>query len=136
MFETIEISPYIMIGVGALLMAAELAFFSFYLLFFGLGFVIVGVVNFWLPSAWYHQIWHMLFVSLALLFFFRSWLLRKFGRSQGFKEDFLDEEGLGVVREGMIYYKGTLWHYDGDEIEEGRKVKVLKTRGNHVILDI
>ena len=49
------ISPFIMLGVGALLMAAELIAFSFYLLFFGLGFIVVGALNFGLNFATLRQ---------------------------------------------------------------------------------
>ena len=128
------ISPFIMLGVGALLMAAELIAFSFYLLFFGLGFIVVGALNFGLNFAWQYQILAALSISLISLFSFRGLLVRKFSKKSEIKEDFLDERGVGVAREGMIYYKGTMWHYDGDKIAEGERVEIKGTRGNRVIL--
>lgn len=97
-----------MLGIGALLMAAELIAFSFYLLFFGLGFIVVGALNFGLNFAWQYQILAALGVSLISLFSFRGLLVRKFSKKSEIKEDFLDERGVGVAREGMIYYKGTM----------------------------
>ncbi len=35
----------------------------------------------------------------------------------------------------MIYYKGALWRYDGDELEEGVKVKVRGTIKDTAILE-
>ena len=50
------------------------------------------------------------------------------------KDDFLNESGEGEIREGMVYFKGTLWRYDGD-LAEGSKVRVRGTKGNKVVLE-
>jgi len=34
----------------------------------------------------------------------------------------------------VVYFKGTLWRYDGD-LAEGSKVRVLGTKGNKVVLE-
>lgn len=130
------IDPYVMLAIGALLIVAELLSLSFFLFFFGLGFLIIGVANFWLPGHWYHQILFVLFVSLVLLFFLKKPLRERFGRKkEKFSKDSSDDGSIGIVRGGMIYYKGALWRYDGDELEEGVKVKVRGTIKDTAILE-
>ncbi|MBR8464378.1 NfeD family protein [Campylobacter sp. faydin G-24] len=122
------IDAYFMLAIGVVLMVMELALFSFYLLFFGLGFFIVGVLNFIIPFSWQFQILVSLAISLVLLVLFKNRLRIKFDKKT-IKEDFLDVEGIGVIKGDMLYYKGTFWHYDGDFKDE-EQVKVLKTSGN------
>ena len=98
------ISPFIMIAIGVVLCITEFIFFSFYLLFFGIAFIVVGAINFGFSFAWSY-----------------------------FNEEFLDEAGVGEIRENMVYFKGTLWKYDGN-LANGEKVTVLGTKGDKVIL--
>ena len=123
-----------MIAIGALLCVAELMLFSFYLLFFGVAFIIVGAINFGFNFEWSFQILAVLvlaFISLALL---KAPLKSKFmAKKESFNEEFLDEAGIGEIRENMVYFKGTLWKYDGG-LKNGEKVQVLGTKGDKVIL--
>ena len=51
------------------------------------------------------------------------------------KDNFLDESGVGMVREGMVFYKGTFWK--SDEIvglKEGDKVEVAGVRDGKIEL--
>ena len=128
------ISPFIMIAIGALLCAAELMLFSFYLLFFGLAFIIVGAVNFGVAFEWPYQILGVSALAIVLLALLKAPLKSKFmARKESFNEEFLDEAGVGEIRENMVYFKGTLWKYDG-ALKNGEKVQVLGTKGDKVIL--
>ena len=128
------ISPFIMIAIGALLCAAELMLFSFYLLFFGLAFIIVGAVNFGFNFEWPYQILGVAGLAIILLVLLKAPLKSKFmARKESFNEEFLDEAGVGEIRENMVYFKGTLWKYDG-ALKNGEKVQVLGTKGDKVIL--
>ena len=128
------ISPFIMIAIGALLCAAELMLFSFYLLFFGLAFIIVGAVNFGFNFEWSFQILAVLVLAFILLALLKAPLKSKFmAKKESFNEEFLDESGVGEIRENMVYFKGTLWKYDG-VLKNGEKVQVLGTKGDKVIL--
>ena len=128
------ISPFIMIAIGALLCAAELMLFSFYLLFFGVAFIIVGVVNFGFNFEWPYQILGVSALAIILLVLLKAPLKSKFmSRKESFNEEFLDEPGVGEIRENMVYFKGTLWKYDGG-LKNGEKVQVLGTKGDKVIL--
>ena len=128
------ISPFIMIAIGALLCVAELMLFSFYLLFFGLAFIIVGALNFGFSFEWSFQILAVLVLAFILLALLKAPLKSKFmAKKESFNEEFLDEPGVGEIRENMVYFKGTLWKYDG-VLKNGEKVQVLGTKGDKVIL--
>lgn len=128
------ISPFIMIAIGALLCVAELMLFSFYLLFFGVAFIIVGAVNFGVAFEWPYQILGVSALAIVLLALLKAPLKSKFmARKESFNEEFLDEAGVGEIRENMVYFKGTLWKYDG-ALKNGEKVQVLGTKGDKVIL--
>ena len=128
------ISPFIMIAIGALLCVAELMLFSFYLLFFGVAFIIVGAVNFGFGFEWSFQILAVLVLAFILLVLLKAPLKSKFmAKKESFNEEFLDEAGVGEIRENMVYFKGTLWKYDGG-LKNGEKVQVLGTKGDKVIL--
>ena len=128
------ISPFIMIAIGALLCAAELMLFSFYLLFFGVAFIIVGAINFGFNFEWPYQILGVAALAIILLVLLKAPLKSKFmTKKESFNEEFLDEPGVGEIRENMVYFKGTLWKYDGG-LKNGEKVQVLGTKGDKVIL--
>ena len=128
------ISPFIMIAIGALLCVVELMLFSFYLLFFGVAFIIVGAVNFGFNFEWSFQILAVLVLAFILLVLLKAPLKSKFmAKKESFNEEFLDEPGVGEIRENMVYFKGTLWKYDGG-LKNGEKVQVLGTKGDKVIL--
>ena len=128
------ISPFIMIAIGALLCVAELMLFSCYLLFFGVAFIIVGVVNFGFGFEWSFQILAVLVLAFILLALLKAPLKSKFmAKKESYNEEFLDEPGVGEIRENMVYFKGTLWKYDGG-LKNGEKVQVLGTKGDKVIL--
>ncbi len=123
-----------MIAIGAILCVAELMLFSFYLLFFGLAFIIVGAINFGFGFEWSFQILAVLVLAFILLVLLKAPLKSKFmSRKESFNEEFLDEAGVGEIRENMVYFKGTLWKYDGS-LKNGEKVQVLGTKGDKVIL--
>lgn len=123
-----------MIAIGALLCAAELMLFSFYLLFFGLAFIIVGAINFGFNFEWSFQILGVAALAIILLALLKAPLKSKFmAKKESFNEEFLDEPGVGEIRENMVYFKGTLWKYDGN-LAEGSKVQVRGIKGNKAIL--
>ena len=123
-----------MIAIGALLCVAELMLFSFYLLFFGVAFIIVGAVNFGFNFEWPYQILGVAGLAIILLVLLKAPLKSKFmTKKESFNEEFLDEPGVGEIRENVVYFKGTLWKYDGS-LKNGEKVQVLGTKGDKVIL--
>lgn len=51
------------------------------------------------------------------------------------KDDFLDESGQGVVKEGMVYFKGTLWRADTSGLNEVQSVKVKGIQNGKIIIE-
>ncbi|QCD52919.1 putative slipin-associated protein (NfeD domain) [Campylobacter sp. RM16192] len=128
------ISPFFVLALGVFLIVAELLIGSFFIMFFGLGFLIVGIFGFFIEMLWYHQILLVAIISIILLFTLKKPIEEKFYNSKNeVKDDFLNESGIGEVKEGKVYFKGTLWNYDG-ELKEGDKVQVIGTKVNKVIL--
>ena len=128
------ISPFIMIAIGVVLCITEFIFFSFYLLFFGIAFIVVGAINFGFGFEWSFQILAVLVLAFILLALLKAPLKSKFmAKKESYNEEFLDEAGVGEIRENMVYFKGTLWKYDG-ALKNGEKVQVLGTKGDKVIL--
>ena len=127
------ISPVILIGIGIFLMALEVATFTFVLFWFGVAFVLVGVMSYFVTfsdGAW--QIASVGIISLVLLFFFRSKFLTIFlkaSKGDEVQDEFLNTKGVGVVKNGKIYYKATYWDCDDIKtLNEGQKVEILEAK--------
>jgi len=100
----------------------------------GAPFIIVGAINFGFNFEWSFQILAVLVLAFILLVLLKAPLKSKFmAKKESFNEEFLDEAGVGEIRENMVYFKGTLWKYDG-ALKNGEKVQVLGTKGDKVIL--
>ena len=78
--------------------------------------------------------WAYAIFILSALALLKAPLKSKFmAKKESFNEEFLDEPGVGEIRENMVYFKGTLWKYDGN-LAEGSKVQVRGIKGNKAIL--
>ena len=81
-------------------------------------------------------IWAVISALLAVIFFFTIRApLKRFFISKKSNDDFLDESGQGVVKEGMIYFKGTLWRADTSGLSEGQSVKVKGIQNGKIIIE-
>ena len=81
-------------------------------------------------------IWAVISALLAVIFFFTIRVpLKRFFMSKKSKDDFLDESGQGVVKDGMIYFKGTLWRADTSSLSEGQSVKVKGIQNGKIIIE-
>lgn len=128
------IPAYALLAFGFLLILAELMSGSLYLLFCGLGFLVAGGASFFTDMSWYIQLILAAFITLILTFTLKNPLKKTINKNE-IKDDFLNESGVGEVKENMVYYKGTLWHFDNSlNLKNGDKVEILKTQGNKVIL--
>ena len=130
-------SPLIFIIIGVILVIIELLVLDFTFVFFGAGFLIVGLFSFALPLSWEVQILASFVLSFALLLALKKPLKSKFFKpTEEIKDNFLDESGEGYVKEGMVYFKGTLWQ--SDEIKnmaEGTKVRVRGVKDGQIMLE-
>ena len=81
-------------------------------------------------------IWAVISALLAVIFFFTIRApLKRFFMSKKSKDDFLDESGQGVVKDGMIYFKGTMWRADTSDLSEGQSVKVKGIQNGKIIIE-
>lgn len=135
------IDPYILLAIGVALIAFEALIASFVLIWFGLGFVLTALISYvYIFSDGVWQIAIASIFSLILLLLFRKKALESFLKSKkDISDNFLDEKGIGEIKNSKVFYKATYWDIDSaiDEKEfvEGEKVIVLKTHKNHATIE-
>lgn len=127
------ITPEYLIAAGVALIAIEAVVFSFVVFWFGLATVIVGVLSYLFSfNDGLHQLVAIALIAMVLLITLRAKVLERFMKAKGkdHDDDFLNEEGEGIIENGKVYFKATYWKIDSSEsFEEGEKVKVLSTKG-------
>ena len=135
------IDPFILLAIGIALIAFEAVIASFILIWFGVGFVVVAIISsLYMFSDGIWQIAAASIISLLLLFLLRKKVLEKFLNSRkNISDDFLNEKGIGEIRNSKVFYKATYWDIDSNidekEFVEGEKVVVLKTHKNTAIIE-
>lgn len=115
--------------IGGALIVFELFNFTYFALFIGLGIVLVGVLEFFgvfantsEPFAW--QLVCTAAFSMLFLLTCRPYLKRVLTPSEKFDEKF-KERGVGeVTPEGLVSFRGSLWHAKTDGFEAGARVEV------------
>ncbi|MDD2896544.1 MAG: nodulation efficiency protein D [Aliarcobacter sp.] len=135
------IDPYILLAIGVALIAFEAVIASFVLIWFGLGFILTALISYvYIYSDGLWQIATASILSLILLLLFRKKALESFLKSKrDISDNFLDEKGIGEIKNSKVLYKATYWDIDSaiDEKEfvEGEKVVVLKTFKNKATIE-
>lgn len=127
----------IIVIIGVLLMILEVLFLDFTLLFFGISFVVVGLASFAVEISWQMQILFAFILALILLFTLKKPIKRYFHKGENFNQEFLDESGTGEIKDGMIYFKGTLWQSNEiSDLKEGDKVAIKGIKNNKILVDL
>ena len=112
----------------------ELVFLDFSCFLIALALGISGICSLFIELS--ITLWAVISALLAVIFFFTIRApLKRFFMSKKSKDDFLDESGQGVVKEGMIYFKGTLWRADTSSLSEGQSVKVKGIQSGKIIIE-
>lgn len=135
------INFYYLLGTGVFLIALEAIISSFILIWFGIGFLITAFISVLFPykdGVW--QLATIAIISLGLLLVLRKKSLEKFLQSdEEINDNFLNEMGIGEIKNGKVFFKGTFWEIDSNldenEFEEGEKIKVLKTYKNFASIE-
>lgn len=126
-------TDYILIAIGFVLGIIELLVGSFYIIFFAFGFFVVGIFGLFIDVGLEIKLILCAFISLSSLFVFKKYFKKK---PQTIKDNFLDESGIGTIKDGMVYYKGALWQVDKiSHLKEGDKVKIKGVENNKLILE-
>lgn len=130
------IDPFILLGIGVVLIGLEALIASFILIWFGLGFIITAFIS--MGYNFSNGVWQLAVVAIISLFFIlilRKKALEKFLKSEeNISDNFLSEGGIGEIKNGKVFFKGTYWEIhsqiDEKEFEEGEKVEVVETSKN------
>lgn len=61
--------------------------------------------------------------------------LRAFFSAKKNNDNFLGEQGTGIIKSGMIEFKGTLWKAQISGLKEGDEVKVLGVKDGKIIFE-
>ena len=130
-------SAWIFIALGVGFVIAEVLFMDFTLIFFGLGFLIVGILSFFVNLSWQIQLLLAATLSILLLVMLKKRIKTAFFKSKEKLEDnFLDESGVGEIKNGMVYYKSTFWKSDKiANLADGQKVRVKGVKNGQIVLE-
>ena len=124
-------SGLVLSAIGLAFLALEVFFASFYLLWFGFGFLAVAALSAGVVFGdGMYQIALATVLAVVLLLAFAKRLRALLKKSEKeIKDDFLNETGKGVIKEGMVFYKGTLWRFEPAlaDLKDGDEVTVIKT---------
>ena len=130
-------SAWIFIALGIIFIIAEVLFMDFTLIFFGIGFLSVGILSFFIGLSWQIQLLSAAVLSIVLLVMLKKRIKTAFFKPKEKLEDnFLDENGVGEIKNGMVYYKSTFWKSDEiANLNEGDKVKVKGVKNGQIVLE-
>lgn len=121
------IDPYILLAIGILFISFEAILGSFIIIWFGIGFGITAFISkFYAFSDGIWQLATVSFISIILLLVFRKKVLETILKSKiEISDDFLNERGIGEIKNSKVFYKGTYWEVDSEtkleEFKRGRK---------------
>ncbi len=128
---------FYLFAIGIVLIGIEALFFSFFLIWIGIGFLLVSVLSYFgLYDNGIAQIATACVIGLALVFALRKWSVNMLNKTQGKPEERAHIRGIGTVDNGMIKMDGTYWHSDDDlsGFKDGDKVEVIDVVNNKVKL--
>ncbi len=132
-----EIPAWLMITIGLLLLAAELMTGAFVILFFGIGFVVIGISGFFIGwSAGEFQLLSAMLLGGILTFTLRPLFINSMNKDDLPLETMqVGELGKIVKNDGelRLEYKGTTWVFENrgeSDIAEGDEVMVERLKNN------
>ena len=130
-------SAWIFIAIGIVCVIAEVLFMDFTLIFFGIGFLSVGILSFFVGFSWQIQLLSAAVLSIVLLVLLKKRVKTAFFKPKEKLEDnFLDESGVGEIKNGMVYYKSTFWKSDEiSNLADGTKVRVRGVKNGQIVLE-
>jgi membrane protein implicated in regulation of membrane protease activity len=133
-----SLSPLILLAIGLVLMFLEISLYSFFIIWFGVAFVIVAVVEYFYPlsSIWW-QLSLIALIALILFALFSRPLKRLVNQNNEVKDDFIKQHGNGVINNQMLNYQGSYFKVVGTNVSqlEGQQVKVIKVEKNNAWIE-
>jgi membrane protein implicated in regulation of membrane protease activity len=117
-----------LLAAGIIMIGLEALVFSFFLVWLGVGFVIVAALSYiGLFDSGIAQIATAVSIGLVLLFALRKWSMKMINKSEDDSEEKPHKGGVGIVDNGMIKLDGTFWQCDDDlsAYKDGERVEVV-----------
>jgi membrane protein implicated in regulation of membrane protease activity len=122
-----------LLAIGIVMIGLEAMIFSFFLVWLGVGFVIVaGLSYFGLFESGTAQIATAVSIGLVLVFVLRKWSMNMVNKTEDDSEEKIHKGGVGTVDKGMMKLDGTFWQTDDDlsGYKDGDKVEVADIINN------
>ena len=122
-----------LLAIGIVMIGLEALIFSFFLVWLGVGFVIVaGLSYIGLFESGTAQIAAAVSIGLVLVFALRKWSMNMINKTQDNTEEKIHQSGTGTIDNGMIKMDGTFWQTDDDlsAYKDGDKVEVMDVVNN------
>ena len=122
-----------LLAVGIIMIGLEALVFSFFLVWLGVGFVVVaGLSYFGMFESGTAQIATAVSIGLVLVFALRKWSMNMVNKTADDSEDKVHKGGIGTIDNGMIKLDGTFWQTDADlsVYKDGDKVEVVDIVNN------
>ncbi|RDU61034.1 NfeD family protein [Helicobacter marmotae] len=134
-------SALVLLAIGILSIIVEIFLGSFFLVFIGLGLCITAGIEWLVGFGSFGNVFIMQALSICLFSFAMLILLRKpikswLSHAQNY-EDSLTHTGVGEIAQGMVYFKGTFWEYECENMQpqEGDKVRIKEVKENKVVIE-
>ena len=122
-----------LLAFGIILIGLEALIFSFFLIWIGIGFVVVSAMTYFgFFESGTAQIAVAVSIGLVLLIALRKWSMNLINKTQDNTEEKIHKSGVGVIDGGMIKMDGTYWQSDDDlsQYKDGDRVEVLDIVNN------
>lgn len=133
------LSTLVLFGIGLGLIAIEAMMMIFFVVWIGLGFLITSIINFIYPleSFWY-QIGTTAVIALILFALFYKPLKRLLNKAEEVKDDFIQDTGIGTIKNNMLSYQGTYFQVVNMDISnmDNTKVNVTKIDKNSAWIEL
>lgn len=122
-----------LLAIGIVMIGLEALIFSFFLVWLGVGFVIVAALSYFgLFDSGTAQIATAVSIGLVLVLVLRKWSMNMINKTADDSEDKIHKGGTGTIDKGMIKLDGTFWQSDDDlsAYKDGDKVEVVDIINN------
>lgn len=126
-----------LLAAGIIMIGLEALMFSFFLVWLGIGFIIVaGMSYFGMFESGTAQIATAVSIGLVLVFALRKWSMNMINKSEDETEEKPHKGGVGIIDNGMIKLHGTFWQCDDDlsGYKDGERVEVVDIVNNRAKL--
>lgn len=135
-----QLPAWLLISFGLVLMALEMFTLVFVLLFFGVAFVVVGLLSFFIPMPGEVQILMGMVIGGLLTFGLRRYMMQTI-QTKDLVLETLKTGEIGILQEHAgelrVNYKGTTWAIhpkSNEEFKAGEKVIVSELIDNLAVI--